>query len=440
MQRSPAAQALANVPIAVLDTELAFFAEELLKAGSSAEEFDGPTLDGEAGKIAQLVRRMVWLLLVNKGGSDLHLEPEWNAGEQQVLLRIRVDGKLRDIRRLPFTLHESIVLEWKRLAGLSIEERARPQDGSARLTFNLHLAAVRISLVPTIYGEKVAIRPLPTHIPTLEDLGLTDTPLRDWVLRPRGLILFIGPTGSGKVTTMSACVQELIPYNVNIMTVQNPVEYVFPHGVTHLKVEQFSYVEGMRALLTQDPDVIVIGELGGDRSGELGGDRELAQQMVWAAETGHLVMTTMHGHSAITPLFDFLDLGIKRSLLANNVIGVVLQSLAPKLCAACRVEAHLEPDIRDRVYQASEEGGLILPDDAIFYQQTGCPSCEGRVAMQEFLCFTPAVRSAFMHCSSIEEFTQEVRKQGQLSLFAAQAKRAMEGMISLDTLLQRCLP
>ncbi len=203
MQRGPAAMALANLPIEVLDAELAALEAELIAAGASTEESDDPSLVGEAGKIRQLVRRMVWLLHARRG-SDLHLEPVWEAGQEYGRLRLRIDGQLRDVRRLPLSLCEPLVLEWKQLAGLSLEERSRPQDGSARLTYGPTLIALRVSIVPTLYGERLAVRDIPTRVPTLEELGLGDSPLKEWTLRPRGLLLITGPTGSGKATTRAA--------------------------------------------------------------------------------------------------------------------------------------------------------------------------------------------------------------------------------------------
>lgn len=424
MQRGPAALALAKVPEHLLDTELAFFATALQQAGATVED-DAPPADDEAGKLARLVRQMVQLLIAVKG-SDLHLDPVREPDGDCLLLKLRVDGSLREIRRLPAALHDALVLEWKRLAGLSIEERLRPQEGSARLAARQML---RVAVVPVQYGEKVTARTIPTQVPTLAALGMEQTPLNEWLQRPHGLILILGPTGSGKMTTEAACVQEIMTTHAwNIMTVEDPVEYLFPAGVTQLKLEQFTCADGLRAVMSHDPDVIVVGELSADR--------ELVQLTVMAAETGHLVLTCMHANDAISPLFDFLDLGLKRSLLANNLIGICLQRLAPKLCAACRVPVEPEPALLDRIRRSAEEGGYCLPDDAVFYNSTSCPECRGRIALHEFITFTPAIRSAFLRCATSEEFTRAVREQGQLSFFAEQAKNAVAGRISLDTLLR----
>lgn len=433
MQRGPAALALANLPIAVLEAELSFFAAALAQAGASIEDADDPALEGEAGKIAQLVRRMIWLLCIRKA-SDLHLEPGWAAGKEEALLRLRIDGKLHDIRRLPSALLQPIVLEWKRLAGLSSDEQGQPQEGSVRLAFHGKLASLRLSIVPTIYGEKVAIRTIPVRIPSMEELGQPQL-LKDLLLRWRGMILFTGPTGSGKSTTLAACIKELLPYNMNIMTVEDTVEYLYPQGVTQIIAEQFTRVEGMRALLKQDPDVIMFGELYDDP--------ELAQQAIWAAETGHLVLGTMHAHDAISPLYAFLDWGVKRSLLTANITGILNQHLLLKLCPACKAPHTPDPALLAEIRASAAEGGYEIPASAAFYQPVGCGACQqtgyaGRIALQEYFTFTPALQAAFLHGVALDAFSKLVREQGQLSSFAAGVKRAAEeGITSLEEVMRK---
>ncbi|MHB9022868.1 MAG: ATPase, T2SS/T4P/T4SS family [Armatimonadota bacterium] len=436
LQRGPAALALANLPIEVLDTELDFLAGELAQAGSSIEASDDPTLEGEAGKIAQLVRRMVWLLYARRG-SDLHLEPVWDAGEEYLLVRLRVDGALIELRRLPFPLHEPLMLEWKRQAGLSIEERSRPQDGSARFTFQQAQAQTRVSIVPSIYGEKLAVRVIPTKVPSLAVLGIDDTPLRNWMqyVTTGGLILFTGPTGSGKSTTRAACVDHLLSnYKLNIMSIEEPVEYIFPHGVTHIEVEHFSFADGMRSLTRQDPDVIIVGELRGDP--------ELAQQTVMAAETGHLVMTCIHTHDAITPLYDFLEWNVKRSLLAANIIGIVNQRLLFKLCDACKAPQEPAPEMLAEISQGAADGGYQIPETAAFYEPVGCERCKGkgyagRFALHEYFTFNQTLRAAFLRGMPADEFTQLSREQGLMSSFAAGVQKAVEGITSLSEVLRK---
>lgn len=426
MQRGPAAQALAGVPIAVLDAELACWADLLAQAGSSSDAADDLALEGEAGKIAQLARRMAWLIFLRKA-SDLHIEPVWDNGVMHTQARLRVDGVLHEIRNMPFALHEALMLEWKGLAGLTPEEHERPQDGSAWLMFAEQQVRLRISIVPTVYGEKLAIRQVPTNIPSMRDLAIADTVLSEWIQHSHGLLLFTGPTGSGKSTSLAACVKELIPKNLNIMSVMDPQEYIYPHGVTHLKVEHYSCAEGLRAIMKQDPDVII--------AGELGGDPEQAQLTVRAAETGHLVLTTMHTHDAIAPLYDLLEWGIKRSLLTANIIGIVTQRLLYKLCPACKAPQMPDAALLEEIRKAAEEGGYRIPETATFYRAVGCDACsnrgyKGRFALHEYFTFTPSLRAAFLRGMSLDEFTAVVREQGQLSSFAAGIQRIVEDGIT----------
>jgi type IV pilus assembly protein PilB len=433
MQRGPAALALANLPIEVVEGELAALAEELTKAGASTGESDDPTLAGEAGKISQLVRRMVWLLKT-WGGSDIHLEPIWEAGEEYARLWMRVNGAPREVRQIPLALHEPLVLEWKQQAGLSVEERSRPQEGSARLAFGDVLVPLRVSVVPTLYGERLAVRAIPTRVPTLDEIGLDESPLREWMAQSHGLLLITGPTGSGKTTVRAACLHELADRNVNVMAVEDPVEYLFPPGVAQLKVEHFTCAEGVRAILGQDPDVIIVGELRGDPA--------LAQGAAMAAEMGHLVLTCQHAYDSISPLYELLEWGVKRSLLAATVIGIVNQRLLPRLCDACKVERAPDPDLLAEVETAAEAGGYRIPDTAVLHVPTGCESCQetgyvGRFAMHECFAFSPALKAAFLRGAPLDEFTQLVREEGQPSCFAVGVQKAVEGMTSLEDVMRR---
>jgi type IV pilus assembly protein PilB len=431
MRRGPAAQALAKVPTATLDAELAVLAAELEKAGTSTDACDDPALVDEAGKITQYLRRLVWLLHTLRG-SDIHLNPIWQTDGAAVQLILRVDGALREIRRLPFSLYDALVLEWKRQAELPIEDTQHPHEGRAQFVIGETFVAHRVATVPTIYGEKVTTRAIPTHIPTLERLGIEQTPLKELAARQRGLLIFAGPTGSGKATTMMAFTQEILTTRpCAIYSVVAPIEYAFMQGVTHIDLAHMTEVEGMRAVMHHDPDVIV--------GGELRDDPALAQETLWAAETGHLVLTCQHASDPVALLYEMLEWGLKRELFAANLIGVVYQQLAPKLCAQCRVPATPEPAVLDRIRRAAAEGGFTLPEEPVFYRQEGCPSCGGRVALHEFLLFTPEVRQAFLQSASREEFTHALRAAGQLSFVATQVQQALAGKISLETLL-RYLP
>jgi len=430
MRRGPAAQALAKAPMAVLDAELACLAAALEQAGTTTAACDDPALEDEAGKITQYLRRLVWLLHTRRG-SDIHLNPIWEADGAAVQLVLRVDGALQEIRRLPFVLYDALVLEWKQQAELPLEDTRRPHEGRAQFTFGATRIAHRVATVPTLYGEKVSTRQLPTQIPTLEMLHIDDTPLKELLQQQRGLLIFAGPTGSGKSTTMHACVSEIAATGTrNILTVTEPVEYIFMEGVTHLNLAHMTPAEGMRAALYHDPDVIV--------TGELRGEPEMAQQALWRAAAGHLVLTCQHASDPVALLYEMLAWGVKRELFAQHLIGVVYQQLAPRLCEQCRVPAQPGRATLNQIRGAAGLGGYRLPDDVVFYQQPAerCPACGGRVALHEFLLFTPAVRQAFLRSASQDEFTSALRVHGHFSFFAMQVQQALTGKISLETLLR----
>ncbi|MHB9109415.1 MAG: ATPase, T2SS/T4P/T4SS family [Armatimonadota bacterium] len=430
MQRDPAAQALANIPVQVLDTELDFFAGELERAGTSTEASDDSTLEGEAGKITQLVRRMVWLLYTRKG-SDLHLEPTWDAGEEYSLLRLRVDGLLHETRRLPARLHAALVMHWKDLAGMD-RDSTFPQDGSARFIFGTHQGPFRVSIVPTLYGEKVAVRTVPQRIPSLAELGLDNTRLPEWSRRQRGLMLITGPTGSGKTTTTVACMKERVSPGINVMSVEEPVEYLFP-GVMQVQVKGFPRVDALRALFRQDPDIIYVGELLGDA--------EYSDLAVHAAETGHLVLATMHAHDAITPLYTLVEQGVKRSLLSSNLIGTVTQRLLMRLCPKCCVPS--DTPISEDVRAAAAAGGFVIPKGAHFFTRgKGCEACNqrgggGRFALHEFFEFTPETRASFNAGAGPEELRKLAIQQGMRTAFAEGIRRALDGEVTLEEVLQK---
>jgi excisionase family DNA binding protein len=433
IERGPAALALANLPMAVLEAELDFLAEELVRAGTSAEASDDPSLTGEEGKLGQFVRRVVWLLHA-RGGSDIFLEPVWEAGREYTRLRLRVDGRLEDVRELPFALHEPLILEWRARAGLSLESRTRPADGSARLTFGETLVPLRVSIVPTLYGERLAVRDIPTRVPTLEELGLGESPLQEWLRRPRGLLLIAGPTGSGKATTRAACVHEMLTRNVNILAVEDTVQYLFPPRVAQLKVEGFTCAEGVRAVMQQDPDVIVLGDVAGDQ--------ELARAAMYATETGHLVLPCLHADDSLDPLYDLLESGIKRSQLVANLIGVVYQQLFEKLCPACMVAYAPAPELLEQIRTAAAAGGYVVPDSADFHEAVGCEACgnrgtTGRIALHEYFSFTPALKDAFLRGASAEELGRLARREGLLSLFATAVQRAVAGWVPLEEVMRR---
>jgi type IV pilus assembly protein PilB len=390
-------------------------------------------LVGEEGKIVQILRRMVWLLHTS-GEYDLHLEPIWEGGQEVALLRMRAGEEWREVRQIPRALHEELVLKCKQQAGLSIEERSRPQAGSASLVYGDTLVPMRVSVSPTLNGERVAIRVVPTCSRSLADLGLADSPLAKWLDQSQGLVLITGPTGSGKVTTQAACVRQLAERKLSIVSAEDPLEYLFPRGVAHLKLEQFTRAEGLRALLQQAPDVIVLGELETDP--------ELARSAAVAADKGHLVLAYQHGHDSISALYDFLEWGVERSVLTATLVGIVNQHLLARLCDACKAKHVPENDLLREIRTCAEEGGYRIPDSAVFYEPVGCESCHGkgyldRCVTHEYFTFSPVLETAFLRGASQDELTRLAREEGRASSFAVGVQKAVEGITWLEQVMRR---
>lgn len=433
LQRGPAALALANLPAGVLDAELVYLADILAQA-DTPDAFESRTED-EAGKVALLVQRMILLVLAHKA-SDLHLEPVWEAEGSYSLLRLRVNGVLQEIRRLPIALHLPLVLEWKRLANLS--EDTRPQYGIARFIHGRNIT-LRVATVPTLHGEKLTARTIPWVVPSLDVLGLRETPLVDWALQNAGLLIVTGPTGSGKTTTLVSCLRERQSPEINIMSIGSSMEYSMA-GVTYIDAQGMSIAEAVRAARPHDLDILLLGDVN---------NAELAREVVWTAETGHQVLTTMHARDAISPIFQFVEWGIQRTMFAGALIGITQQRLFFKLCPACKAPVTPDPALLAEVARVSAEGGYVVPDDAVFYGPVGCPQCAdypygkpgkgyfGRIALHEFFAFTPAMKSAFIRGADLETMTRLSREAGNLSLFAAGMQQAVAGVISLDEVLRR---
>jgi type IV pilus assembly protein PilB len=219
--------------------------------------------------------------------------------------------------------------------------------------------------------------------------------------------------------------------------VEDDVTYMFPPGVAQLKVKNFTCAEGVQAVLGQDPDVIIVGELKGDP--------ELAQRVAVAAESGHLVLTCQHAYDSISPLYEFLESGVKQSLLAAHIIGIVNLRILRRLCDACKAEQVPEEGLLEEIRTSAEAGGYRIPDSAVFYVPVGCDSCHGegyegyadRFAIEECFTFTSTLKAAFLRGAPAEEFTRLVREEGQPSSFAVGVQKAVEGLTSLEEVMRR---
>ncbi len=362
--------------------------------------------------------------------SDIHIEPE----KRDFRVRYRVDGLLREDMRLPKWVQGALVSRLKVLAKLDIAERRMPQDGAVRVLVDRQELDLRVSVIPTQHGEKVVIRVLNQSgaALTLETFGMAprDQERIAALLRHRkGLIVVTGPTGSGKTTTLFGMTQRVKSSAVNVATVEDPVEYQL-EGVNQMQVNAdigLTFATCLRAILRQDPDVILIGEIR---------DPETAQIAFRAAMTGHLVLSSVHTNDASSTLSRLVDLGVPRFLVASQVVGIVAQRLVRQLCARCK-----EPDEARPEDLLALKIPLTAAQGLQAYRAKGCPAClqsgyTGRMGLYEVLCMTTALRELVVSGALDHEVQREALAAGMVTLFQDGLAKVREGVTSLDELLR----
>jgi len=358
--------------------------------------------------------------------SDIHLEPE----EGGVAVRYRIDGVLRDNMKLPRAAGLPLVSRIKIMAQMDIADRLRPQDGRARVSVNGSRVDLRVSTLPASYGEKVVIRILDTRatVLSLEGLGLLPEEakrLNDLVSLREGIVLVTGPTGSGKTTTLYSALRQIQQRAVNIVTVEDPVEYKL-QGIVQVQVNEkagLNFANALRSILRQDPDVILVGEVR---------DKETAGIAVQASLTGHLVLTTLHTIDAASSVARLVDIGVEPYKIAAALKGVVAQRLLRRLCHVCRQES-AEP-VSDRMRR-------WLPAGMTLYKAVGCPECaqtgyHGRMAVIEVLTVTGEIERVIANGEIADVIAETARAQGMKTLWESGIDHVRAGETSIDELLR----
>ena len=336
--------------------------------------------------------------------SDIHLEPQ----EGEMVVRMRIDGLLRRVLTVPAELQSTVISRLKIMGGMDIAERKVPQDGHAMLRVKGSEIDLRISSMPTVYGEKIVLRLLnkTSQLLSRDAIGLEGEDLeyyRTLLKNPSGVILLVGPTGSGKSTTMCVMLRDLAREEVNIVTLEDPVEYYIP-GVSQCQINEktgMTFAGGLRAILRQDPDIISVGEIR---------DGETASIAMRAAITGHLVLSTLHTNDAPSAVDRLRDVGVEPWLISGALRGVVSQRLVRRICPHCKRAYH----------PASDELALLGLDDApdlVFYKGAGCPDCHhtgytGRRAVFEILMLDAPLRRLITAGASADELADEARRHG----------------------------
>ena len=397
------------------------------------QEIETGTIDataGRGGSYAQPVVRLIDALLgdaVRQGASDIHFEPE----SAFLRIRYRIDGLLQQIRALHHAYWPAMAVRLKVMAALDIAETRTPQDGRISLHVSGRPVDFRVSTQPTLHGENIVLRILDRQggLVSLDELGLAHHQLemlKRMTLRPEGLILVTGPTGSGKTTTLYSVLKHINTEHINIMTLEDPVEYPMAQirQTAVSDAARLDFANGIRAMLRQDPDVILVGEIR---------DGDTAHMALQAAMTGHQVYSTLHTSSAIGAIPRLLDLGIVPEMLSGNLIGIVAQRLVRRLCPACRRSA----PATDREMQMLGLGQT--GSRPTLHHPTGCPRCafrgyKGRMAIMEILRIDPELDELIARRATPREVLETARAHDFTSLAEAGTQRVLEGSTSLDEL------
>jgi len=398
----------------------------------SLNDTDGNLLDIEHLKDLALeapIIRLVNDLLaqaVRLGASDIHLEP----ARSRIELRYRVDGVLISRASPKFEEYPAIVSRIKILANLDIAERRLPQDGRIRTKTSGHDIDIRVSTIPTPYGEDIVMRILDQkkQVLSLADSGLSENiidPFLKQLRKSHGIILVTGPTGSGKTTTLYSALQEIIDGQKKIITVEDPVEYEI-RGITQIPVNDsigMGFNAALRSILRHDPDVIFIGEIR---------DRETAEIAIQSSLTGHLVLSTLHTNSAIGAINRFLDMGVPDYLLASSLNAVSAQRLVRKLCPLCREMITVDPLLAERCQ---------IPVGQQIYRPVGCKKCahtgyKGRLPIAEFKVVDAPLRHAILDNPSLDNLVQAASQSNPEDLLSDGIQKVLAGLTSIDEVLR----
>ena len=390
---------------------------------SNIEDLDEDDLsDVNSAPVVKLVNSIIGQAS-KMNASDIHIEPSAN----HVRVRYRIDGDLQEIMKFSIKSHMAIVTRVKIMGKMDIAERRIPQDGRVETEVEGKEIDMRISTLPTVYGEKIVIRLLDRNGFSFskEDLGFEDRDLAIFnkiLKQPYGIILVTGPTGSGKSTTLYTILKDLNDEEKNIITVEDPVEYKLD-GINQVQVNNKSgltFAKGLRSILRQDPDIIMIGEIR---------DTETAEIAVRASITGHLVLSTLHTNDTASTIMRFIDMGIEPYLLSTSVIGIISQRLVKKLCPSCKTPYEPSP-------QEKKILGLNSEDKVTLYKPVGCNKCikgyRSRVAIHEIMDIDKEIRKLIDNRATTDELKDASIKNGMKTLYDNVVDLALRGVTSVE--------
>lgn len=403
----------------------------------TADEYQRIAEEAPITKIVAVILKSA----VEGDASDIHVEPT----KEKLRVRFRLLGELHSSIVLPMKIHQAIVARIKILSNLKIDESRKPQDGRFSTKINGKVIDYRVSTFPTSLGEKVAIRVLDPQFgkKSFEELGLQESNLetvKESIQKPFGLILVTGPTGSGKTTTLYAILHLLNKEGVNIVTLEDPVEY-FIEGINQSQVRPdigYSFASGLRHILRQDPDIIMVGEIR---------DEETASLVIHAALTGHIVLSTLHTSNAMGVVPRLIDMGVKPYLIAPTLQLAMAQRLVRKLCDKCKEKVKPSPEIKEMILKELEglpedmKKKIKIPKPLSVYKAKGCSKCSetgfsGRVAIYEVLPMTSSIADIISKDPSEQRFFEESRKQGMMTMRQDGLLKVLAGDTTMEELLR----
>jgi type IV pilus assembly protein PilB len=435
------------VPEDIQETINQYYAQSLSAEVTEALKSTGTVDNGgvrvvNAQQVGKIIReaplaKIVTTLLdfaIKARASDIHIEPQ----EEKTRVRYRIDGILHEKLVLPKNIHDGVISRIKILAGMKIDEKRIPQDG--RFTFQQKEAEVdlRVSSLPTVHGEKIVMRLLKKsgNVPSMSELGLRGRALKDLqksIILPHGIVLVTGPTGSGKTTTLYSALSKINTSRVNIMTLEDPVEYEIV-GVSQVQVNPkagLTFASGLRSFLRQDPDIIMVGEIR---------DVETAELAVQAALTGHLVFSTLHTNSAAGALPRLLDMEAEPYLLSSSIICVVGQRVVRRVCQQCKESYKPAAEMVDSIKKVL--GPLYnVKGELSLYKGKGCEKCNdtgyvGRIGIYEVLPVTEKISRLILERSPSLKIEKQAREEGMVTMTQDGYLKAVEGITTIEEVLR----
>ncbi len=395
----------------------------------------------EAAKLGEIIReapiaKIVSTMLefaVRARASDIHIEPQID----KTRIRYRIDGILHEKLVLPKSVHDALISRIKILSDMKIDEKRIPQDGRFNFKLGEEEVDLRISTLPTVHGEKIVIRLLKKTggLPTINELGLRGAAqknLESNILRPHGIILVTGPTGSGKTTTLYAILSRLNTDRVNIVTLEDPVEYELP-GVNQVQINPaagLTFATGLRSFLRQDPNIILVGEIR---------DAETAGLAIQAALTGHLVFSTLHTNNAVTAIPRLLDMGAEPFLVTSSLNCLLAQRIVRKVCSSCKEMLTPSPEIINDI--KNNLGKLATSEQIILYRGKGCRQCSntgyfGRIGIFEVLPVSERIARMIVEHASSNDLEKQAVSEGMITLKQDGYLKVVEGITTIEEVLR----